>query len=147
MSIFASQTAITLPFDLDPPQTITVRKLTGREIERAQVEHLRQFVAGQSPRAWAGTLRRLLATGTRLDIDEKAIADGLADPLLGYDRYTVVQAGLVTWSYNGGGKPSADMIDDLDDDAVDAIARAILRLSKPSLFLTPDERDAAKKNA
>ena len=36
MSIFASQTRSTLPLPCDPPHTVTLQKLTGADLERAQ---------------------------------------------------------------------------------------------------------------
>jgi hypothetical protein len=146
MSIFASQVQKTAPIPSDPPHTFTYRKLTGRELEDAQAEHLRAFVGGRNPRIWSGTLRQILAQGTTAANDYPTISDLHKDPLVGYDRYAMIHAALLSWTYDGAAKPKREQIDDLDDDAADLIARAILQLSKPSLFQTPEERAAAKKN-
>jgi len=143
VAIFASQTTATIPLD-GGAHTATIRKLTGREYERAQADHLRQFVAGHSPRVWAVALRKILS-GDGANVTARELADAHADPLLGFDRYTIVTAGLVAWTVDGG-TPTPDQINDLDDDTVETIARAILELSKPSLFQSAAERDAAKKN-
>jgi hypothetical protein len=141
MSIFASETTDTEPITFDPPHTFTFRKLTGREMEAAQEAHLRGFME-RSTRGWASELRRLLEN-VKQATDAKVRA-AINDPLLGYDRFVIVKAGLLSWTYKNA-KPTPEQIDDLDDDAVDLMARAILKLSKPSLFLTPPELEDAQK--
>jgi hypothetical protein len=145
VSIFASEQQDTAPIPHDPPHTFTYRKLRGREVEEALAAHLKAFVGQRSPRAWAGALRSLLEKGNTSAPEVRAALD---DPLLGYDRYVLVKAGLVHWSYggNGGSAPTPEQIEDLDDESVDLIARAILRHTKPALFQTDAEREAAKKN-
>lgn len=138
---------IALPFD--PPNTITVRKLTGRHVELAQAAHLRSLVAGQSARGWEAKLRRSLDSG-----DEQQVRAVLADPLNGYDRHTVVAFGLVSWTYANANvekdgdphKPTPKQIDDLDDEALEFIATEVMRLTKPHLFQTIEEAEAARKN-
>jgi hypothetical protein len=155
-SPFASHTqSDRIPLPFDPPHTITVRKLTGFEVEHAQEAHRSNF---GSPRSWAVTFRRMLEAGSASDAE---VRTAIADPLTGYDRYALVRAGLVSWSYPQSVKPIAatpaingkpaveasDAIADLDDEAVDFIAREVLRLTKPALFLTTEEEvDAAQKN-
>lgn len=152
MSIFASQTQITIPVPFDAPHTVTIRKLTGREVEQAQADDAFGLAAG-GPRTWAARLQRMKATG-----DVKAMEQALGDPLVGYDRFSVIRAGLVAWSYpqpvkpatpasNGKATPVAvDAIADLDDEAADFIALEILKLTKPALFLTPAQQETAAKN-
>lgn len=147
MSVFASQTqqTIALPFDL--PHTVTVRKLTGREIERAQESHRGNLAAG-SARAWSATFRRALEKGA----GDPDVLKAIADPLTGYDRFVLVRAGLIGWSYpqalNGSSVSSTahDAVEDLVDEAVDFIATEVLRLTKPRLFQTSDEAAVARKN-
>lgn len=152
-SPFASHTTSDqIPIPWDKPHTITVRKLTGREIERAQEAH-RDSLASGSARSWAVTFRRMLEKGAK----DPEVLKAIADPLTGYDRFALVRAGLVAWSYpqsvkpvtvKSEGKPDRidDAIDDLDDETVDFIAREVLRLTKPGLFLaTEEEVGAAQK--
>ena len=154
-SPFASTTTsdpIPLPFDAG--QTITVRTLTGRQHEAAQQIHRAGFVAGND---WAAFFRRSAEFGPTSN-EVKRI---LADPLTGYDRYELVRAGLAAWSYAHAIPPyvnaekhakeveadplKKDVIDDLHDDAVDYIARAVLKRAKPLLFVeTPKEAEDAK---
>ena len=139
MSIFASETSTTIPIPFDVPQTVTIRKLTGREVEQAQAAHRDSFL-GSSPRLWSATFRKALEKGATDPDVQKA----LADPLLGYDRYTVAKVGAIAWSYPRPVGPEA--VDDLCDEALDFFATEILRLTKPALFLTDEEREAARKN-
>lgn len=151
MSIFASQTASDpIPIPFDPPHTIIVRKLTGRESDAAQEAH-RSGLAGGSPRSWATMFRRALEKGA----SDPEVLKVLADPLTGYDRFALVRAGLVSWSYPQSVKPvlvkgkqglpdqTIDVIEDLDDEAVNFIATEVLRVTKPGLFLTAEEDVAA----
>lgn len=160
MSIFSSQTKKTLPIQTDPSHTITIRKLTGKEVEKAQADDAIGLAAG-STRSWAARMKAVAKAGD----DAKALA-ALMDPLVGYDRFSIIRSGLLAWSYPESLKPIAaraaveakdgqpaqpaveayDAITDLDDEAADFIATQILRLTKPGLFATADEREADQKN-
>ena len=146
MSIFASQTqSDPIPVPFDPPHTVTVRKLTGREVEAAQTEHMKSLVAGRSARGWSAAFHRLIA-GVATPADAQK---ALADPLEGYDRTALVRAGLVAWSYalpirriettatDTTTVTVVDAVEDLVDEALEFIAGEVLRLTKPALFLTP----------
>ncbi len=139
MSIFASETTRTLEVPGDAPHTVTIRKLTGADVERAQGEHLNATIAGRSPRGWAAQFQALIAKGIATDVDA---AKALGDPLAGYDRLMIVRAGLTAWTYD---KPLT-AVADLDDEALEFVAIEIMRLTKPGLFLTDEEREAARKN-
>lgn len=146
MSIFASDTTVTIPIPSDPSHSVTLRKLTGRDIERAQGEHLNATVAGRSPRGWAGIFHASLAKGTATEADAQK---ALSDPLAGFDRFTIVRAGLKGWTFKKDEKPvpvNDETVSDLDDDALEFFAVEIMRLTKPGLFLTDEERKAAQKN-
>lgn len=149
MSIFASETQATVPVLSDPPHTLTIRKLTGREVEKAQAEHTYGVVHGLPGRGWATKFHEALMKGLATDADAERT---LADPLSGYDRLSVVQAGLVGWSYKEpDGTPKAvtpERVADMDDEALEQTALAIMRLSKPALFepATLESRESAQKN-
>lgn len=125
MSIFASDTQQTIPIDLDPPHTVTIRKLRGGEYEQAQAEGLKR-----SARSWAERLQVALNTGRLAELKAE-----VNDPLFGLDRASVIKGGLVAWTYHDGAPPTAKEVDDLDDDAMEWCARAIMRLTKPALFI------------
>lgn len=159
MSIFASQTqSDPIPIPFDPPHTVTVRKVTGRECDTAQEAHATGVAAGGS-RLWATKFRRILEGSIS---DKQRVEQAIADPLTGYDRYALVRAGLVAWSYPQRLAVPPDLkdkgviaavaaerekaIDDLDDEAVDFIATEVLRLTKPGLFhATEEDVEAAQK--
>jgi hypothetical protein len=139
-SPFASLTVsdpIPLPFDSE--HWIKVRKLTGREIDAAQEGHRTEFVSGRI-NSWSAMFRRALQQGA----SDPQVLKAIADPLTGFDRFSLVRSGLVEWSYpqtlaapakpNGAVSERQKSIDDLDDEAVDFIAREVLRLTKPGLF-------------
>ncbi len=73
-----------------------------------------------------------------------------ADPLNQYDKYVVCKKGLVSWTFEDVPLSTPSDIDaaveDLDDEALDFLAREILKLSKPSLFQTAPEAEADQKN-
>ncbi len=164
-SIFASRTTsdpIPLP-GTDPPQTVTVRTLTGGELDHAQGVHLRATIGGRwAAHGWAAVFQRQLAAGTATAADAQRL---LEDPLNGYDRHALVHAGLMAWSFADPALPAqvsdADtsaeaiaaraarvkVIADLTDAPLEFLAREILRRSKPGLFLTVDEAEAKKKSA
>lgn len=151
MSIFASEHTATIPVPGDAPHTVTIGKLTGRQLELAQAAHLKDFVGDVSPRGWPRMFKAALDKGTALESDARHM---LNDPLIGYDRLSIVRSGLKAWTYtvtNGTGeqKPreiTAKAVDDLDDEALEHFAIEIMRLTKPGLFLTPEEGEAARKN-
>jgi hypothetical protein len=126
---------IALPFD--EGQWIKVRKLTGRQYEEAQDAGRAGFLNGNK---WARAFRESLDKG-----HTEAVQKALEDPLTGFDRHTLARLGLTAWSYERPIDPAA--IDDLDDDAIEFIAREVLKLTKPSLFQTADEQEHERKNA
>lgn len=153
MSIFASQTqSDPIPIPFDPPNTFVVRRLTGREYEDACEAHRGSIATGRA-RAWPTLFRKALKTGA----SDPEVLKAIADPLTGHDRYSLVRSGLVSWSYPESIKPVTvkrkdepdlivDVINDLDDEAVDFIATEVLRLTKPRLFdATEEDATAAQK--
>lgn len=143
-SIFASLTTATVPVPFDPGQTITVRKLTGREFDAAQDAHRASIASGRS-RSWSVTFRRMLEKGA----SDPDVVKAIADPLTGFDRFEVVAAGLLAWTYPQPvtGATRKATLEDLDDEAVDFIATEILKLTKPALFQTQEEAKAAQREA
>lgn len=156
---FASQSAETIPMAGDDGQTVTVRKLTGREAQAAQAAQAAEIAEGRV-NGFGKILRLFLQKGTPATTDEAARV--LADPMLGVNRYAVIRFGLISWSYPQPipapvdvtqhaldvalDASKKDAIDDLDDERVDFLATAIWRKTKPGLFLTTEEAQAARKN-
>lgn len=135
-----------IPLPFDEGQWIQVRTLTGRQHEAAQEAHRAGYVTGDK---WAGFFR-----AAAIDPTSEQVQRILSDPLTGYDRYTLVREGLAAWSYSAAinrKEPPAeeyDAIRDLKDDAIDFIAREVLKLAKPGLFVVAsEEAEAVRKNA
>ncbi len=145
MSLFASR-SLSDPLPIpgtDPPATCVVRTLTGREVDAAQEAHLRATIGGRwAAHGWAAIFQRQLAKGTATAADAEQL---LTDQLAGYDRHTLVMAGLVSWTL-ADPVLSPEAIEDLGDDALEWFARAVLRQTKPGLFQTPAARETERKN-
>lgn len=144
--MFASLTQKDVPIPGEKPETVTIRRLTGAEYDGAQYEHMTGIAAGRG-RNWAAKFLQLAAAGKATEADAKRV---LADPLAGFDRLALVKAGVVTWSCTlPDGKPrevTAKAIEDLEDEPLELLATEILKLTKPALFQTPEEAEAAQKN-
>lgn len=146
MSIFASAHTKDVHPPSDPTATITIQKLSGRSEELAQAKHAEGAFGGFNGRGWSNRFLGRIMAGVA---DEKDVRAVTKDPLAGYDRLSVVRAGVKSWSYTVDGKPkpvTAAAIEDIDDDTLEFLAIEIMRLTRPSRFLTEDEQEAARKN-
>jgi hypothetical protein len=143
MSIFASQTTVTLEIPFDPGQTVTIRKLAGRHLQRAHDADLMASLDTMKRMGGVSVQKELQALGDDATRD-KLVETQRADPMSGYDLTTLLVCGITAWSYPDPVTP--ERIDDLDEEAAAFLGRAILKLSKPGLFLTEDERQAVQKN-
>ncbi len=162
MSIFASDTTKTLEIPFDPPHTVTIRKLTGKKLVKAQKAFFNELIAEVQSRGGAKVQKDIEQLFDKSAKTEAEIAKVKADPLNGYDKHALIAAGVVAWSYPRGLEPVAvteqtadgrevtvmivPAIDDLDDEAVAFFATEVLRLTKPSLFLSAEEAKAEQKN-
>jgi hypothetical protein len=190
MNPFASHTTKTVPLPFDPPNDVTIRRLSGRHLEKARQEN--QFASVDTLKRMGGATfqKELAELGTEQERAD-AIKKQQADPLNSYDPYVLCAKGIISWSYPESLKLIAVVdeeservveavkalaafadkkgviadvipivmdaakamrmaipaIEDLADEAVDFLAREILKLSKPALFQTKDEIEAAQKNA
>jgi hypothetical protein len=146
MSIFASHTTDTFPIPFDAPHTVTIQKLAGRDVDDAQLAHMTGVVSGRG-RNWATRFLELARRGQATDADARKVLD---DPLSGYDRITLVARGVKAWTYtNADGTPTPitlQAVEDLVDEALEFFARAVLKLTKPALFQSADEREGDRKN-
>lgn len=161
-SPFASHVVVTLPVPFDPPHEVTIRKLAGRHLERARNAFLTSLFRDVQTRGGAAVQKEMQLLfsrdgSARDDIDEQ-VRKVAADPLNGFDRYVIVQAGLVAWTYPESLKPERVVdedgtvsmrcaaIDDLDEDTLTWLALEVMRLTKPALFETPEEQEVSRKN-
>lgn len=145
--MFASQTIDTVTIPGEPPVVVTFHKLSGKDLEAAQFEHMTGVATGRG-RNWATRFVAIAEKGIAAAADAERV---YRDPLAGYDRLTLAKAGITAWTcVDAKGEPvkvTAAAIDDLEDEALETIALAILKLTKPGLFLTPEDAAEEKKSA
>jgi hypothetical protein len=141
--MFASRSTKTIPVPFDPPHEVTIQQLPGRHLERASQEN---YIEAQAyvTRLGGAEFRKQLQEVEKDSGDVKAeIVKAKADPLNGYHKPTLIKFGLKSWTYDDPITEAA--IADLTDEGEDFIARAILKLTKPSLFQTVEEAKATQK--
>ncbi len=152
-SPFASRVVKTLPIPFDPPNEVTLQKLAGRHLERAQLDAQVKFI--ESVTAKGGFERqkeameffeqRFAQKSEVTDNEDKAIDVAVAsNPLAGYDPYTVCRFGIKSWSYDI--PVTEESVNDLGDEAAIWFATEIMRLTKPRLFETAEQRKESEKN-
>lgn len=141
MSIFTSLVSQVL--DLGAGETVTIRKLSPRQLDDAM--RARQLDAVGQMRAMREAMGPDLMDSLSRVSSEQMQQARTADPLLSYDRVTLLRHGVTAWTFD---RPlDAETFEDLEDDAQTLIAGAILRLSRPSLYQGEAEQEAARKNA
>lgn len=147
MSIFASFVTRVLEVP-GTAETITIRKLAPKALDKARQ------ASKEAGSAELRLQRQTLGDAQMRELQEeiaKAVANSettkkAADPLVLYDKTVLVQEGVTAWSFaEPAFSPAA--CEDIDEDTRDWLAREILHLSKPSLFQTAEEQEAARKNA
>jgi hypothetical protein len=134
--MFASKVTDTVTLS-NGTDTVTVRKLGWKAQEAAQLELQRQ---AQVRLASLGSgfievqqaVRKGIEANGGIDAIAKAVA---ADPFLTYDKSTLLERGIVSWTLSE--KPTTDQVEDLDPADAETIARAIYNLFRPK---TEDER-------
>lgn len=150
MSIFLITDTIEVPGE---PGSVTIRKLTPKQLKkaakiaaRARMAEWREDLAQHLEMApILKEVRDIFSDDKQLEQAKQEAARALkADPLGAYDAVTIVQAGVVGWTYATPWDP--EQVEDLiDADAVEYLARTVLRFSQPSLFFEYDA-EHAKKN-
>ena len=120
MSVFASETQAEVAVE---DVQVTIRKLSGRSLEKAA--EARQIALGSTVRSFGPDL---IETFRKTKRDETPEAQAQAR-YSGYDRHTVLTAGVVRWTADKGLREG---IEDLDEAAAEKLFRAILELSLPA---------------
>jgi hypothetical protein len=141
-SVFTSKVTETVAIAHDPGQSVVIRKLAPRDLEVAQQSQSRRSLANLRELGDPAFLQGVRSFSGEDKPTEKA--ERPTDPLAGYDPLVLLAKGVVSWTYEEA--LDAKSIADLDDETLDLIARAILRLSKPRLFQTPEQVEEARKN-
>lgn len=168
MGIFASRTVNTIPIPFDPPNTVTIKKLSGGHIERAQKNFFNGLVGDIQARGGASVQRDIETLFKKEPTDDAketlnvAVEEVKKDPMNGYDKATLVRYGVSAWTYPESLVPvpviekdergrdvtvmRVPALDDLTDEALDFFAEQVLRLTRPQLFQSKDDQDAEQKN-
>jgi hypothetical protein len=139
MSVFTSKVTLDVPIPHDSPHSVTIRKLAPRHLDAAAKEAQRQAIT-EAKAIGPAFIKEMQALADKPETKDAA----QRDPLLTYDRVTLIEKGATAWTYD---EPlTRESIEDLDDETADVIARAVLKLAKPGLFQTEVEQEADRKN-
>lgn len=151
--MFASRITKTIITPSDPPYEVTIRRLSGRKLEKAQLgvmiagaDLLRQLGGGQ-------ILKEISALGGEDAVRRAAADQAERDPAQRYDKTEVLKAGIVSWRVPGAPDaeahvPTESEIEDLEDETRDVAFLAILVLSRVHVDApTAAELETAAKNA
>lgn len=144
MSVFTSRVTKTLSVPHDPEHTVIVRKLAPRHLEAAARVSQQQSIDDFKSMGGAAFLKELEAM-KKPSLEQADQVAAAKDPLLLFDRLTLIEKGVLSWSYDA--PIAAESYADLDEETRDFLAREILRLARPALFQTPTEAETDRKNA
>jgi len=131
--MFASDTKRDVPVG---DVTVTVRKLSGRSLEKAS--EAQSISAATVTRSFGPEVMKVLREGRAEQTPEQRTASRYQ----AYDRQSVLVAGIMRWT---SPVPLAQGIDDLDEESAELLFRAILDLSLPAI--DPEAVKAAEKKA
>lgn len=140
MSVFTSRVSVEISVPTDPDARVVIRKLAPKHIDAAAREQQLQSIRDMQAMGGPKFLQELSSLSSA---EQQQIVN--RDPVQGYDQAVLCQHGILSWSYDV--KPSREAVDDLDEDTRYALAREILKLSRPKLFQSADDAEAARKNA
>lgn len=140
--MFASRVTEIVPVQSDPPYEVTIRRLGWRLLERAQQESVLAGVALVQRFGGPVAVKEIQA----LSASAAAAADKPArDAAPQYDLFTVLKAGIVSWTAPDAISDSA--IEDLDEPIAGQLYKRILRLSRvPVTDAEVQEEATARKN-
>jgi hypothetical protein len=137
-SIFTHRVVVTRDVPHDPTQSVTFRKLAPRLLEAAAKEAQRQSIedvtAAGGPKL-VGEIQREFASDKKKDEIAEAVT---RDPLLTYDRVTLLEKAVQSWTYPEPATRESFL--EIDETTLQWLATEILRLSKPSLYETEADR-------
>ncbi len=157
-SPFASRTVVTLSIPFDPPNEVTLQKLAGRHLEKAEVAAQAKWIETMDAKGGIKKQREILREfeADKPKAEPEPETDKPADPLAGLDPYTVCRFGIKAWTYEESlqeeqsddfeGAWRVKAIDDMGPDELKWFATEIMRLTKPRLFQTKDEAKESEKN-
>lgn len=118
--------AVTEIVPMQDGHSVTIRKLGWKALVDASNETQRKGIELAKAVGPGGLLAEITKQGGEAAIEAQANAD----PVLQFDRFTLLDRGIKAWTFSD--KPTADEIADLDEDVAKLLARKIYDLSKPT---------------
>lgn len=167
-SPFASDITSVVDLPNDAPHTVTIRKLSAKKLAKASQVNTVELFSNVKAIGGAKAQKEMQAL-FKPDPDDKAkdeqddaakaaeeaVEKLKSNPLNGYDKHAMLYAGIVSWTYskslepekveelNAEGQTVIVMrilaIDDMGPEEVDLLADKIMRLTKPSAYLSQEE--------
>lgn len=129
VSPFTSKSTYMLSVPSSPGDTITIRKLAPKHLAKAQQASQAAAVEAIKALGGANAIKEIRGLSEK----EADVAVAISDPLASYDRTSLMVSGVIDWSFDEPLTPTS--LEDLDEETADWLAREILRLTKPSLFV------------
>lgn len=156
-SPFASRTVVTLPIPFDPPNEVTLQKLAGRHLQKAEVAAQANWIETMDAKGGIKKQREILKAykddepKPDPEKEPEPEPEKPVDPLAQLDPYTVCRFGIKAWTYDESLSLDADTqriaaLDDMDQDSLEWFATEVMRLTRPRLFQTKAEHKEAEKN-
>jgi hypothetical protein len=121
-SIFASRVPKTIEIPFDPPNTVTIKRLSGKHLAKAALENQLNSIDTFRRMGGAKFQKELneIRTEPKDDAAKDATATAAPDPLAGYDKYALMTRGIVAWTYPESLKPEL-----VNDDESELFAESV----------------------
>jgi hypothetical protein len=119
------------------PDSITIKRLGWRRLEEAQRAQAKDAVSNIREMGGPAFVKELQSSISEAGGRDGIEAAAAKDPLSGYDKHTLISLGAVRINDAGA---TTEALDDLEPETATAVAREVLRLSRPALFETEAER-------
>ncbi len=116
-----------IPIPHEEGEWVEIRRLSAKQLEDSQIQ--RTINAAGIAKAFGGDIYKVTQElRDAAEDDADPIEEAGRDPLNAHDRWTVLRHGVNKWSYSED-KPKPRDLEELDDDTVNYLARAILLYS------------------
>lgn len=122
---------------------MSIRKLAPHQLEEAR--KVVYFQSLQNMRQLYDEVGREIIDQFKTASPDSSASPVATDPLLAYDRLTLIESGVTSWTFDVPADVSS--YEDLDEETQVWLATEILKLAKPALYQTTDEAEAERKNA
>lgn len=119
--------------------TVTIRMLNGKRLRKAADASMMAALEKFKQVGGAAVLKEIEALGGEQAAREKGQHVIAADPLQGYDRDTLIEGGVLAWTFE---EPlTRDAIENLREGIADYLAAEILALAKPARTAVDQKND------